>query len=49
MTDVITSDHIASVSLADADKDPQGFAKELGQASSNMASRSSATMASRRN
>ena len=30
MTDVITSDHIASVSLCDADRDPQGFAKELG-------------------
>ena len=30
MTDVITSDHVASVSLADADKDPQGFARELG-------------------
>ncbi|HTG78371.1 MAG TPA: 2-oxoglutarate and iron-dependent oxygenase domain-containing protein, partial [Sphingomicrobium sp.] len=31
MTDVLTSDHIASVSLADADKDPQGFANELGR------------------
>ena len=30
MTDVITSDNIASVSLNDADKDPQGFAQELG-------------------
>jgi isopenicillin N synthase-like dioxygenase len=30
MTDVITSDSIASVSLKDADKDPQGFAQELG-------------------
>jgi isopenicillin N synthase-like dioxygenase len=30
MTDIITSDHIASVSLPDADKDPQGFAQELG-------------------
>ncbi|MFL6737764.1 MAG: isopenicillin N synthase family dioxygenase [Sphingomicrobium sp.] len=30
MTDVITSDHIASVSLPDADTDPQGFAEELG-------------------
>jgi isopenicillin N synthase-like dioxygenase len=30
MTDVITSDHIASVSLPDADTDPQGFARELG-------------------
>lgn len=30
MTDVITSDNIASVSLKDADKDPQGFAQELG-------------------
>jgi isopenicillin N synthase-like dioxygenase len=30
MTDVITSDTIASVSLKDADKDPQGFAQELG-------------------
>ena len=30
MTDVITSDHIASVSLPDADRDPQGFAQELG-------------------
>jgi len=31
MTDVLTSDHIASVSLADADKDPQAFANELGR------------------
>ena len=31
MTDVLTSDHIASVSLADADKDPQGFAQEIGR------------------
>ena len=31
MTDVLTTDHIASVSLADADKDPQGFADELGR------------------
>ncbi|HEU4499997.1 MAG TPA: 2-oxoglutarate and iron-dependent oxygenase domain-containing protein, partial [Sphingomicrobium sp.] len=30
MTDVITSDNIASVSLKDADKDPEGFAQELG-------------------
>jgi isopenicillin N synthase-like dioxygenase len=30
MTDVITSDHIASVSLPDADRDPQSFAQELG-------------------
>ena len=30
MTEAITSDHVASVSLADADKDPQGFARELG-------------------
>jgi isopenicillin N synthase-like dioxygenase len=30
MTDVISSDNIASVSLKDADKDPQGFARELG-------------------
>ena len=30
MTDVITSDNIASVSLRDADKDPQAFAQELG-------------------
>ena len=30
MTDVITSDNIASVSLKDAEKDPQGFAQELG-------------------
>ena len=30
MTDVITSDNIASVSLKDADKDPKGFAQELG-------------------
>jgi len=30
MTDVITSDNIASVSLNDAAKDPQGFAQELG-------------------
>ncbi|QDP20348.1 isopenicillin N synthase family dioxygenase [Sphingomonas xanthus] len=31
MTDLISSDQIASVSLPDADKDPQGFAQELGQ------------------
>ena len=31
MTDVITSDHIASVSLKDADRDPKAFSKELGQ------------------
>jgi len=31
MTDVLTTDHIASVSLADADKDPDGFAQELGR------------------
>ena len=31
MNDVLTTDHIASVSLADADKDPQGFANELGR------------------
>jgi isopenicillin N synthase-like dioxygenase len=31
MTDVITSDSVASVSLADADKDPAAFAQELGQ------------------
>ncbi len=31
MTDVLTSDTIASVSLSDADRDPQGFAQELGQ------------------
>ena len=30
MTDVLTTAHIASVSLADADKDPEGFAQELG-------------------
>ena len=30
MTDVITSDSVASVSLADADKDPKAFADELG-------------------
>jgi isopenicillin N synthase-like dioxygenase len=30
MTDVITSENVASVSLKDADKDPQGFAHELG-------------------
>lgn len=30
MTDVITSDTVASVSLADADKDPKAFAEELG-------------------
>src|SRR4030095_8911394 len=30
MTYVITSDNIASVSLTDADKDPQAFAQELG-------------------
>ena len=31
MTDVITSDHIASVSLNDADRNPDGFAQELGR------------------
>ena len=31
MTDVITSDHIASVSLKEADRDPKAFADELGQ------------------
>jgi isopenicillin N synthase-like dioxygenase len=31
MSDVITSDHIASVSLKDADRDPKAFADELGQ------------------
>ena len=31
MTDVLTTDHIAAVSLADADKDPEGFAQELGR------------------
>ena len=31
MTDVITSDHIASVSLKDADRDPKAFSDELGQ------------------
>jgi isopenicillin N synthase-like dioxygenase len=31
MTDVITSDSVASVSLADAYKDPAAFAQELGQ------------------
>ena len=30
MTDVLTTDHIAAVSLKDADRDPQGFAEELG-------------------
>lgn len=30
MTDVITSDSVASVSLNDAERDPQGFAQELG-------------------
>ncbi len=30
MTDVITSDSVASVSLADADKDPEAFSDELG-------------------
>jgi len=30
MTDVISSDNIASVSLRDAEKDPHGFAQELG-------------------
>ena len=31
MTDVITSDNIASVSLADADRDPGDFAERLGR------------------
>jgi isopenicillin N synthase-like dioxygenase len=30
MSDVITSDHIASVSLKDADRDPKAFSDELG-------------------
>ena len=31
MSDVITSDNIASVSLKDADRDPEAFSEELGQ------------------
>ena len=31
MTDIITSDSVASVSLRDADRDPAAFAQELGQ------------------
>src|SRR5688500_18152247 len=31
MTDVLTSDTIASVSLRDADRDPDAFAQELGK------------------
>jgi isopenicillin N synthase-like dioxygenase len=31
MTDILTSDSIASVSLKDADRNPQAFAEELGQ------------------
>lgn len=31
MTDILTSDTVASVSLNDADRDPQAFARELGQ------------------
>ena len=31
MTDVLSSDSVASVSLRDADRDPEGFAQELGQ------------------
>jgi len=31
MSDVITSDHIASVSLKDADRDPKAFSDELGR------------------
>ena len=31
MTDILTSDTVASVSLDDADRDPQAFAEELGQ------------------
>lgn len=31
MTEVLNTDHIASVSLRDADRDPQGFANELGR------------------
>ena len=31
MTDILTSDSVASVSLPDADRDPDGFAQELGQ------------------
>ena len=31
MSDVITSDHIASLSLNDADRDPKAFSDELGR------------------
>jgi len=31
MTDILTSDSVASVSLTDADRNPQAFAQELGQ------------------
>ena len=31
MTDVITSDNVASVSLKDADKEPLGFSHVLGK------------------
>ncbi len=31
MTDILTSDNVASVSLSDADRNPDGFAQELGQ------------------
>ncbi|MBA2771561.1 MAG: isopenicillin N synthase family oxygenase [Sphingomonas sp.] len=31
MTHILTSDSVASVSLADADRNPDGFAQELGQ------------------
>jgi isopenicillin N synthase-like dioxygenase len=30
MTDILTSDSVASVSLTDADRNPEGFAQELG-------------------
>ena len=30
MTDILTSDNVASVSLSDADRNPNGFAQELG-------------------
>jgi hypothetical protein len=30
-TDSLTSDSVASVSLTDADRNPQAFAQELGQ------------------
>jgi hypothetical protein len=48
MTDILTADNIASVSLKDADRDPTPSPSSSAAASRNMASPSSPTTASRR-